>query len=154
MKNVNIIALPPFVAFLAVAANPAFGQTATPLLQAVAPYTLSVFATAASGLSAPDSIAVRGKHVFVGYGDGHKPDGTDGLSSQIVEYRMDGSVVHTYTVVGHSDGLKLNPATNLLWALQNEDANANLVIINPDTQEQKLYTFPSPAPHGRGYDDV
>ena len=73
MKNVNIIALPLLVAFLAVAANPAFGQTATPLLQAVAPYTLSVFATAASGLSAPDSIAVRGKHVFVGYGDGHKP---------------------------------------------------------------------------------
>jgi hypothetical protein len=49
------------------------------------PYVLSVFAKAPAGLSVPDSIAVLGDHVFVGYGDGHKPDGSDGKSSQIVE---------------------------------------------------------------------
>jgi hypothetical protein len=128
-------------------AGPALGQTAT------APYTLTVFATAPTGLSAPDSIAVLDGHVFVGYGDGHLPDGSDGLNSQIVEYRMDGSVVRTYTVPGHSDGLKVDPVTDKLWAIQNEDANANLVIINTETHFQRLYTFGSAA-HGGGYDDV
>lgn len=120
---------------------------------AAAPYTLSVFATAPSGLSAPDSIAVLRDHVFVGYGDGHAPDGSDGLSSQIVEYRMDGSMVRTYTVLGHNDGLKVDPLTHRLWALQNEDANANLVIIDPQTQERKLYQVGT-GPHGGGYDDI
>jgi len=128
-------------------ALPAFGQTAT------APYQLTVFAKAPAGLSAPDSIAVLRDHVFVGYGDGHAPDGSDGLSSQIVDFKMDGSVAYTYTVVGHNDGLKVDPSTHLLWALQNEDANANLVIINPETHQQKLYTF-GPTLHGGGYDDL
>jgi hypothetical protein len=130
-----------------VIAGPAFAQTAT------APYKLTVFANAPTGLSAPDSIAVLDGHVFVGYGDGHLPDGSDGLNSQIVEYKMDGTVVHTYTVPGHSDGLKVNPVTHKLWALQNEDANANLVIIDTETHFQQLYTFGSAA-HGGGYDDL
>jgi len=127
----------------------AFGQTP----QAVSPYVLTVFASAPAGLSAPDSIAVFRDHVYVGYGDGHLPDGSDGLSSQVVEFRMDGTVVHTYTVLGHNDGLKLDPLTQHLWALQNEDANPNLVIINPETREQKMFTF-GPTPHGGGYDDI
>jgi hypothetical protein len=126
---------------------PVFGQTATP------PYQLNVFATAPAGLSAPDSIAVLGDHVFVGYGDGHLPDGSDGLNSQVVEYRMDGSLVHIYTVPGHNDGLKVDPSTHLLWAMQNEDLNPNLVIIDPESHHQKLYTF-GPTPHGGGYDDI
>jgi hypothetical protein len=130
-----------------VIAGPAFAQTAT------APYKLTVFANAPTGLSAPDSIAILDGHVFVGYGDGHLPDGSDGLNSQIVEYKMDGTVVHTYTVPGHSDGLKVNPVTHKLWALQNEDANANLVIIDTETHFQQLYTF-GPAAHGGGYDDL
>jgi sugar lactone lactonase YvrE len=129
------------------AAAPAFAQTAAP------PYQLSVFATAPNGLSAPDSIAVLHDHVFVGYGDGNAPDGSDGKNTQIVEYAKDGSVLYTYTVPGHSDGLKVDPSTHLLWALQNEDANANLVIINPKTHQQKLYTFGATL-HGGGYDDL
>lgn len=124
---------------------------ATP--QAASSYTLSVFAAAPSGLSAPDSIAVLDDHVFVGYGDGHKPDGSDGLSTQVVEYTMDGSPVHTFTVPGHSDGLKVDPYTHLLWALQNEDANANLVIIDPRRGSQREYVFGA-TPHGGGYDDL
>jgi len=66
---------------------------------------------------------------------------------------MDGTIVHTYTVLGHNDGLKVDPVTQRLWAIQNEDANANLVIIDPETHEQKLYTF-GPTLHGGGYDDL
>src|ERR1700721_2725507 len=98
---------------------PASGQTVN------GPYELKVFAKAPSGLSAPDSIAVLGGHVFVGYGDGHLPDGSDGLNSQVVEYKMDGSVVHTYTVPGHNHGLKVDPVTTKLWALQNKGDSAN-----------------------------
>lgn len=138
------------LAFLAFTA-PVFAQSTGP--QAAAPYQLSVFAAAPSGLSSPDSIAVLRDRVFVGYGDGHDPAGADGLSSQIVEYKMDGTMVRTYTVLGHSDGLKVDPVTHLLWAIQNEDANARLVIINPETQEQKLFVLGT-GPHGGGYDDV
>jgi hypothetical protein len=136
------------LALFGILAAPVFGQTAT------APYQLSVFAgVPGNGSTAPDSIAVLGDHVFVGYGDGHDPAGTDGKNSEIIEYRMDGTIVHIYSVPGHSDGLKVDPSTHLLWALQNEDANANLVIIDPETQHQKLYTFSSAA-HGGGYDDI
>jgi hypothetical protein len=128
-----------------------FAQTAAPT--AASPYTLSVFATGPAGLSAPDSIAVLGDHVFVGYGDGHDPAGADGLSNQIVEYKMDGTIVHTYIVKGHSDGLKVDPVTHLLWALQNEDAAARLVIIDPETQDRKLFLLGT-GPHGGGYDDI
>jgi hypothetical protein len=152
-SNMKKLITPAFVAAALMVSGivqlPVFGQAP----QAASPYKLSVFATPPAGLSAPDSIAVLKDHVFVGYGDGHLPDGSDGLNSQVVEFRMDGSIVHIYTVPGHSDGLKVDPATHHLWALQNEDANANLVIIDPETQKQKLYPFGS-APHGGGYDDI
>jgi hypothetical protein len=57
-------------------------------------------------------------------------------------------------VKGHNDGLKVDPVTHKLWALQNEDASPNLVIIDPETQRQsRAYTFSATA-HGGGYDDM
>jgi len=143
----------PVVAALAgVCSVSAIAQSSGPV--ATAPYTLTPFVTAPAGLSAPDSIAVVGTHVFVGYGDNHLPDGSDGLSSQVVEFDMNGKQLQVYTVPGHNDGLKLDPVTHRLWALQNEDANPNLVIIDPRTQHQTA-PFPfSATPHGGGYDDI
>ena len=152
MNNRTAQAVAPAIfTILGFGASSAFPQSKP---AAAAPYKLTTFATAPSGLSAPDSIAVVGEHVFVGYGDNHKPDGSDGLKSQIVEFTMDGSIVHTYSVLGHNDGLKLDPVTHHLWALQNEDANPNLVIIDPRNQHQSA-AFPfSATPHGGGYDDI
>lgn len=138
-------------AIFAAAGFASLAAAATP--QAAPSYTLSVFASAPSGLSAPDSIAVLDGHVFVGYGDGHQPDGSDGLNSQVVEFDMNGSWVHTFTVPGHSDGLKVNPYTHQLWAMQNEDASPNLVIIDPRSGRQREYVFGATA-HGGGYDDL
>ena len=122
--------------------------------QAVAPYQLTIFAQSVAGsYTQPDSIAVIGERVYVGYGNGIKPDGSDGLSSTIVEYKMDGTVVRTFIVRGHNDGLKADPRTGRLWAMQNEDSNAALTIINPETGAQKDYTF-APTAHGGGYDDI
>jgi len=134
------------VLFVAVAA---FGQVV-----ASVPYTVTTFVTSIPGVDFdPDSIAVLNGHVFVGYGDGAAPDGSDGKSSTIVEYNMNGDMITTYTVKGHNDGLRVNPQTKQLWAMQNEDANPNLVIIDPSTGTQTLYTF-GPTPHGGGYDDI
>jgi hypothetical protein len=149
MKKAIVSAFASAVLICILMAPPVFAQGP----QATPPYQLTVFANAPAGLSAPDSIAVLGDRVFVGYGDGHAPDGSDGLNSQVVEYRMDGSIVHTFTVTGHNDGIKIDPSTHLVWALQNEDANPNLVIINPDTRHTKRFGF-GPTPHGGGYDDI
>jgi hypothetical protein len=118
------------------------------------PYTVSVFATGVAGsYTKPDSIAVLGGHIFVGYGNNVSTTGSDGKSSTIVEYTMSGDVVTTYSVLGHNDGLRVNPKTKQLWSMQNEDANPNLVIINPVKGTQTAYTF-GPTPHGGGYDDI
>jgi len=53
-----------------------------------------------------------------------------------------------------NDGLRLDPTTHQLWALQNEDANPNLVVIDPITGITVKYTFPGTPPHGGGYDDI
>jgi hypothetical protein len=123
--------------------------------KAIRGYSVSVFAKGVNGkFSAPDSIAVLNDHVFIGYGDGNDPAGADGKSNQIVEYDSQGHLLYVYTVVGHNDGLKVDPSTGQIWAMQNEDANPNLVIIDPATHTQKLYTFAAPPPHGGGYDDI
>ncbi|WNC95500.1 hypothetical protein RI103_38100 (plasmid) [Paraburkholderia sp. FT54] len=118
-------------------------------------FSLTVFAVGSGGLiSAPDSLAVLDGHVWVGYANNGAPDGSNGAMSVIVEYSQDGSIVKTYQVAGHNDGLKVNPYTREIWAMQNEDANPNLVIINPATgQASKPYSFGKTL-HGGGYDDI
>ena len=121
---------------------------------ALPPYTVSVFATSVTGsYTQPDSIALLHGHVFIGYGNGVSTTGSDGKSSTIVEYDLSGNVVWIYSVKGHNDGLKVNPRTHELWAMKNEDANPNLVIINPVAHTKKVYGF-GPTAHGGGYDDM
>jgi hypothetical protein len=130
------------------------GLTASGQTVASTPYTVSVFTTSIPGVDfAPDSIAVLHGQVFVGYGDGAAPDGSDGKSSTIVEYKPNGDIVTTYIVPGHNDGLRVNPRSKQLWAMQNEDGNPNLAIIDPRTGSQTMYRF-GPTPHGGGYDDI
>ena len=119
-------------------------------------FTITTFAGPLAGSTAPDSIAVVGKSVWVAYGNGGNPDGSNGAMSQIVEYICPAAgckVNRKLTVTGHNDGLRLNPTTNQLWALQNEDANPNLVVIDPITGSTEQYTFAA-TPHGGGYDDM
>jgi hypothetical protein len=122
---------------------------------ALIPYTVSVFASSVPGVYfQPDSIAVLNGHIFVGYGNNVSTTGSDGKSSTIVEYDRNGNILKIYSVQGHNDGLKVDPRTSKLWALQNEDANPNLVIIDPVSGTQTApYTF-GPTPHGGGYDDM
>src|ERR1700732_4972451 len=121
-------------------------------VQARAPYKVSVFATSPPNTTQPDSIVAWGDSIIVGFENGVAKDGSDGKSSTIVEFSLSGEVKRTFSVVGHNDGLRV-VGEGKLWALQNEDANPNLVVIDLESGQQTVYKFAA-TPHGGGYDDI
>jgi hypothetical protein len=122
---------------------------------------VSVFATgAAVNATAPDSITVGNGSVWVEYGNGADSTGAGG-SSTIVQYRREtGEIQFQYSLAGSVDGLKIDPVTGVVWALQNQDGNATLSLIDPVTHVVSgPLSYASPpyvygATSGRGYDDV
>jgi hypothetical protein len=120
--------------------------------KAVAPYMVSVFATSPPNATQPDSIVAWGDDIIVGFQNHVAKDGSDGLSSTIVEFSASGEVKRSFSVPGHNDGLRI-VGDGKLWALQNEDANPNLVVIDLESGGQTPYQF-APTPHGGGYDDI
>ena len=131
----------------AAASGPADAQ-----VQASAPYKVSVFATNPPNTTQPDSIVAWGDDIIVGFENGVAKDGSDGKSSTIVEFSASGEVKRSFSVPGHNDGLRI-VGDGKLWAVQNEDANPNLVVIDLESGGQTPYTF-APTPHGGGYDDI
>jgi len=118
----------------------------------------SIFATAPDGAKSPDSITAGNNSIWVEYGDGAKSDGSGG-SSTIVQYDLLGTVQNTYTLPGLADGLKVDPATGDVWALQNQDGNSTVTLIDPATgQVSAPLSYAAPYVYGadstRGYDDV
>jgi hypothetical protein len=114
---------------------------------------ISVLATAPANSSAPDSITVAGDNIWVAYTNGADSTGLSGAST-VVEYDRSGHVEQTYQIAGYVDGLKFNPVTHEIWALQNQDGNSTLTVINPEEHSVTLpssYATPSST---RGYDDV
>ena len=67
------------------------------------------------------------------YGNGVDSTGVIPGDSTIVQYSTNGAIEHTYQISGEVDGLKVNPVTGMVWALQNQDANATISLINPAT---------------------
>lgn len=137
----------PFACLLVALGSPAEAQPS-----ALQPYTVSLFAQSPAGASQPDSIVQWRDHVIVGFQNHVAKDGSDGKSSTIIEFSLDGTVKRAFHVPGHNDGLRIIDG-NLLWALQNEDANPNLVVIDLRSGFQTQYQF-APTPHGGGYDDI
>ena len=119
------------------------------------PYTITTFATSVMGVGGytqPDSVVQWRNTVLVGFQNGVAKDGSDGKSSTIVQYSLTGTVLRKFSVKGHNDGLRI-VGDDKLWALQNEDANPNLVVIDLETGQPTAFSFP-PTPHGGGYDDI
>jgi hypothetical protein len=128
---------------------PAMGQAAP---TAKLPYKIAVFAKSPAGVSQPDSMVLWNDSVIVGFQNHVAKDGTDGKFSAIVEFSLTGKVKRSFQVQGHNDGLRV-VGGDQLWAVQNEDANPNLVVIDLRTGHAKKYKFAS-DPHGGGYDDI
>jgi len=121
--------------------------------------SVSVFATAPTGATRPDSITVGGGSVFVAYAGGTNAR-TGAGTTTIQQYSSSGAVQNTYGIAGSVDGLKYNPVSNLVFALQNQDANSTLSLINPAARTVSgPLSYASPpyvygAASSRGYDDV
>jgi hypothetical protein len=130
--------------------------------QAAPTASSSVFATGGPvGGTGPDSVTIGDGSVWIEYGNGADSTGASG-SSTIVQYSPGGAVQHTYSIPGLVDGLKFNPVTGKVWALQNNDGNATLSIIDPTTHAVSgplsyaapPYAYGPSGGNGRGYDDV
>ncbi len=115
-------------------------------------YSVKLLAAAPSGATGADSITIAGSDIFVGFGNHADPTGLNAVST-IAKYSLSGQYLGDISLAGHNDGLRYNASTGQIWALQNEDANPNLVLINPDTLA-KSSAYAIPNPHGGGYDDV
>lgn len=116
---------------------------------------VSTFATgAAVSATAPDSIAVTKNYLWVSYANGADSTGAGG-SSTVVQYKLkNGKVRHTYSIPGSVDGLKVDPSTGTVWAMQNQDGNSTLTLIDPEDN-----TVSKPIPYAvksatRGIDDA
>src|ERR1700736_6442958 len=102
-----------------------------------------------AGDTAPDSVTIAGDFLFVAYANNVASDGTGPGTSEIVQYDLSGHIVHTYDITGSVDGLKFDPVTEKLWALQNQDGNSTLTIIDPETHHvssrSPMTILPRPA---------
>ena len=130
-------------------------QSAEYLDRLVAPpgWKISLWAVGGSKQSNPDSIEIDGQNIWVGYQNVTAKDGSDGMSSTIVEYTLNGKQVKSWTVPGHTDGLRIDPSTHKAWVTSNEDGNPALNIIDPASTTPQPITLAQTA-HGGGYDDL
>jgi hypothetical protein len=96
--------------------------------------SVSVFANgSAVGGTQPGSVTAGNGSVWIEYGNGADSTGLSG-SSTIVQYAAaTGAIQNTYSIAGSVDGLKIDSTTGLVWALQNQDGNSTLSLINPVT---------------------
>ncbi len=122
-------------------------------LAALHGYSVKVWAKGTSYFKNPDSIAWDRGNVWVGYQNVTSKTGNDGKFSTVAEYDSDGSLLRTFAVPGHCDGLRIDPATHTVWAASNEDGNPGLVSIAQPTGKLTYYSF-DPTVHGGGFDDM
>jgi hypothetical protein len=120
---------------------------------AIPGYHVQLFTSAGSTVKNPDSVVAAGNRVFIDYQNVTAKDGTDGKSSTVVEYNLGGEALKQWSIPGHSDGMRMQPGTQILWTTSNEDGNPTFATIDTVAGTVTKYAFPAP-PHGGGYDDL
>jgi hypothetical protein len=115
-------------------------------------FQVCLFAAASTKMNHPDDIQVLGSNVWIGWQNQSAKDGSTSVTSTIAEYTTGGKLLKTWSVIGHADGLHMNPATNMMWVTANEDAKPRLYIINPASSTVTTITVP-PLAQGGGLDD-
>ena len=115
---------------------------------------------ATSKANHPDSVVYAGGKVWIGWQNITAKDGADNKSSTIGDYTTGGTLVKSWTVGGptagtgcHTDGMRMNPTTNVLWVMCNEDGSPRLFTIDPAGSTATEITLPK-TPHGGGFDDI
>ncbi len=152
----GVVLIPALImlALLLVPTHSLAAPNAAPSMPVAVPgYAISVFAGGGTANSHPDALIYANQHLYVAYQNVTAKDGTDHKSSTVLAYNASGKVDGSWSVLGHCDGLRMDPATGLLWASSNEDGNPGLVTINTATNVVTSYQLPA-TPHGGGYDDM
>lgn len=118
-------------------------------------WTVSVWARGGPGVYYnPDSVEQDGQNIWVTYQNASVKDGSNNSKmSTIVEYTIDGKISKMWSVPGHSDGMRVDPATHKVWVTSNEDGGPLLNIIDPASPTPQPITLPT-MPHGGGLDDL
>ncbi|MEO8888717.1 MAG: hypothetical protein ABI429_05425 [Jatrophihabitantaceae bacterium] len=119
----------------------------------------TILNAASHGWTQPDDLTSVGRDLYVGFQNGvPSTGGTTGTPtwSTIVKLRLDGSIEHSWQIVGKCDGLTADPAHDRLIATVNEDGNSSLYTIpTRGTGAPRHYTYDaSPLPHGGGTDSI
>ena len=133
----------------------AFTLLLTVTVHAAPNFSVQTFATGTVlGTTQPDSTYFGLGSVWISYQNGSDSTGLFG-SSTVVRYSPTGVVQQTWSIQGNVDGLRIDP-TGLVWALQNNDGNSTLTVINPVSHATTLYTYGSSYTNvaNRGFDDV
>lgn len=136
-----------------------FTNIPTAVVQTQSGYSLSVFAQAQGKLK-PDDMLQVGNSVFIVYQDGNdNPDGTiaagvASAQSEVIEFDLNGNILHTFKVPGHPDGL-VAVSSGTVWVSSNEDANPLISVIDTATNGViSLSCDQAVLPHGGGLDDM
>jgi hypothetical protein len=116
-------------------------------------YHVCLFASATTAANHPDDIRVVGDKVWIGWQNGSAKDGSTTKPSTISEYTGGGKLLKSWSVIGHADGMRWDPSTNLMWVTTNEDANPRLYTINPASSTPTQYKLPKTS-WGGGLDDL
>jgi hypothetical protein len=123
--------------------------------------TMCLLIPATGTANHPDNVVYAGGKIWIGWQNITAKNGSDNKPSTIGEYTTAGKLVKSWTVGGgtaqgtgcHTDGMRMNPATNVLWVMCNEDGSPRLFTIDPASSTATQITLP-PTPHGGGFDDV
>ncbi|MBV8810334.1 MAG: hypothetical protein JO033_16820 [Acidobacteriaceae bacterium] len=123
-----------------------------------ASFNVQVFATGGGvGATSPDPVVFGDGSVWVAYQNGADSTGASG-SSTVVRYTPSGTILRKWSIAGNVDGLRVDPG-GLVWAMQNNDGNSALTVINPLTNATTAYSYgTSYTANGnsatRGFDDA
>ncbi|HEX3684933.1 MAG TPA: hypothetical protein VHU83_20515 [Bryobacteraceae bacterium] len=121
-------------------------------------FDVQVFATgAAVGATSPDSVLFSDGSIWIAYQNGADSTGASG-SSTVVRYTPSGALLQQWNIAGNVDGLRADP-TGAIWAMQNNDGNSALTVINPATNATAPYSYGTSYTAngnsaGRGFDDA
>jgi hypothetical protein len=116
-------------------------------------FQVCLFAGATTANNHPDDIQVIGDKVWIGWQNSSAKDGSTTKPSTITEYTTSGKLLKSWSVIGHADGLHMDPATGTMWVTANEDAKPRLYLINPSSSSYTTVTVPA-TPQGGGLDDL
>src|ERR1700676_2795751 len=96
----------------------------------LAGFTVCQLIGATTAANHPDNIVVSGSNLWVGWQNITAKDGGDDKSSTISEYTTAGNLLKSWTVGGHTDGMRMDPTSHLMWVMCNEDGKPRLYTID------------------------